>query len=97
MSAKTIRRHRERCVQVLASANTTSYEDWTNLEARENARGTTLADGTDEMISSDSDEDHINGRPSKRCRTQAGREIHRQPEHVSIVYVSVSYTSFYWH
>ena len=59
---------------ILPSANITSYEDWTNLEAGGSAGSSnTLACGTasDEMISSD--DENIYGRPSKRCHT--GREI----------------------
>ena len=48
MSKKTIARHRERCI--LPSVNITTYEDWTKLEAGENAGG------TNEMSSSDDEE-----------------------------------------
>lgn len=87
MSKRTIKRHQKHCI--LPPANITSYEDWTNLEAGESAGGT-LADGTDEMISSDED---IYGRPSKRSRTgTVTREIRPELVCYTLVPFCADYT-----
>ena len=86
VSKRTIKRHQE---HILPSANITSYEDWTYLEAGGSAGSSnTLAGGTasDEMSS---DDENIYGRLSKRCRT--GREI--RPE--LVYYNLVPYNFFF--